>query len=31
MRSHPGVALTQRLHVDLRRQASSLCPRAATA
>ncbi|WP_352231562.1 putative leader peptide [Actinokineospora sp. NBRC 105648] len=27
MRSFPGVALTERLHVDLRRQASSLCPR----
>ncbi|WP_425393520.1 putative leader peptide [Actinokineospora enzanensis] len=26
MRYSPGVALTERLHVDLRRQASSLCP-----
>ncbi|WP_110080834.1 putative leader peptide [Actinokineospora spheciospongiae] len=27
MRTSPGTALTERLHVDLRRQASSLCPR----
>ncbi|MGX7827698.1 putative leader peptide [Actinokineospora sp. 24-640] len=27
MRSFRVIALTERLHVDLRRQASSLCPR----
>ncbi|WP_374201831.1 putative leader peptide [Actinokineospora sp. PR83] len=27
MSTFRGTALTERLHVDLRRQASSLCPR----